>query len=218
MKQEALESGAKFMSKSEFINPSELAASLAKMSPEELHTFRIGAVQALKNKVGDLTRRADATKKIMDITGLEDKIRMAFGDNEMFKKYITGLETEKEMFKGYSMMGGSQTAEREAAKADAVIDPSRVIRGLIRMKSPNPLDTVGGMVDILGGSKDRLLMSEKLSKGLGEGLTGQDLASIQKAYRAGEITNRIKNRMIKALTITGATGGQETMQKALGAR
>lgn len=218
MKQEALESGAKFMSKSEFINPSELAASLAKMSPEELHTFRIGAVQALKNKVGDLTRRADATKKIMDITGLEDKIRMAFGDDEMFKKYITGLESEKTMFKGYSMMGGSQTAEREAAKADAVIDPSRVIRGLIRMKSPNPLDTVGGMVDILGGSKDRLLMSEKLSKGLGEGLTGQDLASIQKAYRAGEITNRIKNRMIKALTITGATGGQETMQKALGAR
>ena len=206
MKQEALESGAKFMNRAEFLNPEALASSLAKMSP-----------QALKQKL-EVNTRTDVTKKIMDIPVLEDKIRFAFGDVEMFKKYITGLEGEKTMFKGYSMMGGSQTAEREAAKADAVIDPSRVIRGLIRMKSPNPLDTVGGMVDILGGSKDRLLMSEKLSKGLGEGLTGQDLASIQKAYRAGEITNRIKNRMIKALTITGATGGQETMQKALGAR
>ena len=217
MKQEALESGAKFMNRAEFLNPEALASSLAKMSPEELHTFRVGAAQALKQKL-EVNTRTDVTKKIMDIPVLEDKIRFAFGDVEMFKKYITGLEGEKTMFKGYSMMGGSQTAEREAAKADAVIDPSRVIRGLVRMKSPNFLDTVGGMVDILGGSKDRLLMSEKLSKGLGEGLTGQDLASIQKAYRAGEITNRIKNRMIKALTITGATGGQETMQKALGAR
>ena len=217
MKQEALESGAKFMNRAEFLNPEALASSLAKMSPEELHTFRVGAAQALKQKL-EVNTRTDVTKKIMDIPVLEDKIRFAFGDVEMFKKYITGLESEKTMFKGYSMMGGSQTAEREAAKADAVIDPSRVIRGLIRMKSPNPLDTVGGMVDILGGSKDRLLMSEKLSKGLGEGLTGQNVASIQKAYRAGKITNRVKNDMIKALTITGATGGQETMQKALGAR
>ena len=217
MKQEALESGAKFMNRAEFLNPEALASSLAKMSPEELHTFRVGAAQALKQKL-EVNTRTDVTKKIMDIPVLEDKIRFAFGDVEMFKKYITGLEGEKEMFKGYSMMGGSQTAEREAAKADAVIDPSRVIRGLVRMKSPNFLDTVGGMVDILGGSKDRLLMSEQLSKGLGEGLTGQNAASIQKAYRAGKITNRVKNDMIKALTITGATGGQETMQKALGAR
>ena len=217
MKQEALESGAKFMNRAEFLNPEALASSLAKMSPEELHTFRVGAAQALKQKL-EVNTRTDVTKKIMDIPVLEDKIRFAFGDVEMFKKYITGLEGEKEMFKGYSMMGGSQTAEREAAKADAVIDPSRVIRGLVRMKSPNFLDTIGGMVDILGGSKDRLLMSEKLSKGLGEGLAGQNAASIQKAYRAGKITNRVKNDMIKALTITGATGGQETMQKALGAR
>ena len=217
MKQEALESGAKFMNRAEFLNPEALASSLAKMSPEELHTFRVGAAQALKQKL-EVNTRTDVTKKIMDIPVLEDKIRFAFGDVEMFKKYITGLESEKTMFKGYSMMGGSQTAEREAAKADAVIDPSRVIRGLVRMKSPNFLDTIGGMVDILGGSKDRLLMSEKLSKGLGEGLAGQNAASIQKAYRAGKITNRVKNDMIKALTITGATGGQETMQKALGAR
>jgi len=217
MKQEALESGAKFMNRAEFLNPEALASSLAKMSPEELHTFRIGAAQALKQKL-EVNTRTDVTKKIMDIPVLEDKIRFAFGDVEMFKKYITGLESEKTMFKGYSMMGGSQTAEREAAKADAVIDPSRVIRGLVRMKSPNFLDTIGGMVDILGGSKDRLLMSEQLSKGLGKGLTGQNAASIQKAYRAGKITNRVKNDMIKALTITGATGGQETMQKALGAR
>ena len=199
-------------------NIDEVVSRIKGMSDDELHYMRIGAAQSLRDKIGTTVTRGDATKKILDIPELEKKIRAAFGDDEMFKKYITGLETEKEMFKGYSMMGGSQTAEREAAKADAVIDPSRVIRGLIRMKSPNPIDTVGGMVDILGGSKDRLLMSEKLSKGLGEGLTGQNAASIQKAYRAGKITNRVKNDMIKALTITGATGGQETMQKALGAR
>ena len=220
MKQEALESGAKFMRGSEFMDANALQSALAKMSPEELHSFRVGAVQALKGSMssnGKVTTRTDVVKKLMDLPDMEPKIKLAFGGDAMFKKYITGLEAEKEMFKGYSMMGGSQTAEREAAKADAVVDPSRIIRGMVKFKSPNPLDWAGGMVDVLGGSKDRLLMSEKLSKSLGDALIGQDATSIQNAFRAGEITDVTKRRMIKALTAAASSGGQNTMQNALGA-
>ena len=220
MKQEALESGAKFMRGSEFMDANALQSALAKMSPEELHSFRVGAVQALKGSMssnGKVTTRTDVVKKLMDLPDMEPKIKLAFGGDAMFKKYITGLEAEKEMFKGYSMMKGSQTAEREAAKADAVVDPSRIIRGMVKFKSPNPLDWAGGMVDVLGGSKDRLLMSEKLSKSLGDALIGQDATSIQNAFRAGEITDVTKRRMIKALTAAASSGGQNTMQNALGA-
>jgi hypothetical protein len=200
MKQEALEMGAKLMSKSEFSNPEQMKAALAKMSPEELHTFRIGAVQALKQKVSDLVSRADATKKIMDVPALEQKIRMAFGDDELFKKYITSLESEKEMFKSYATMGGSQTAEREAAKADAVVDPSRIIQGLTKLKSPNPLSWLGGAIDIAGGAKDRVMMPEGLSRNLAEALTGRDISALKKAFKSGKISDENKIKMIRALS------------------
>ncbi len=217
MKQEALESGVNFMNKSEFVNPETLKASLAKMSPEELHTFRVGAAQALKQKIGDLVNRADATKKIMDIPSLEKKIRAAFGDDELFKRYITGLEGEKEMFKGYSMMGGSQTAERLAAKADSVIDPSRIIQGLTQMNSPNPLNWIGGGLKIAGGAKDRLLMPEGMSKALGDTMTGRSVASLQAPYRAQGLNKEMIAALSRYLSAGGAAG-QNTMNNALGAR
>jgi hypothetical protein len=221
MKQEALESGVNFMRGAEFMDANALQSALAKMSPEELHSFRVGAVQALKASMsnnGKVTTRNDVVKKLMDLPDLEPKIKLAFGDDAMYKKYITGLESEKEMFKGYAMMGGSQTAEREAAKADSVIDPSRFIRGVVKFKSPNPLDWAGGMVDVLGGAKDRLLMPERLSKNLGDALTGRDAAAINRAFKVGEITDKTRMAMLKALTASGAAGGQGTMQNALGVK
>lgn len=85
--QEVDESGAKFLLKSEFTDPTALKNTLAEMGPEELHMFRIGMVQALKTKIGDTVVRADVTKKLMDVPALEQKIRAAFGDDDLFQQY-----------------------------------------------------------------------------------------------------------------------------------
>ncbi len=227
MKQEALDlgtelmSGGSMMGKATFQNPEELKAVLSKMSPDELRTFRIGAAQALKQKIGDLVNRADATKKLMDIPALEQKIKAAFGTDETFRKYITSLEGEKEMFKSYAMMGGSQTAEREAAKADAVVDPSRIISGLARFKSPNPLDWVGGTVNILGGAKDRLMMPAGMSQALGWVMTGRSVAPLQAPYRAQGLNKKMIEALSKRLSIGGGVYGSplpDQMNQALGGR
>ena len=74
-----MEKGAEFMSKSKFASPEELQFALEDMGPQQLHLFRIGAAQALKAKIGDTVSRADATKKLLDIPALEQKIDSAFG-------------------------------------------------------------------------------------------------------------------------------------------
>jgi hypothetical protein len=212
LKDEALESGGNFIRAAEYKRPEVLDLALSKMTPEELHAFRIGAAQALKQEIGGRTNvRQDVVKKLMNMPDLEKKIRAAFGDDELFRKYITGLEGEGEMFKSYSMMGGSPTAERIAAQADAVIDPSRIIQGVTQMHSANPLNWIGGGLKVLGGAKDRVLMPEKMSQALGKQLTGRSVKALKEPYR---VQGRNKE-MIEALSrgssaALGAYGGRQS--------
>jgi hypothetical protein len=205
--QDALEAGTTFMSKNEFQNPQELAQSIAAMTPEQLHNFRIGAVQALKQKTGDLVGRADATKSLMDIPALEQKIRMAFGDDDMFRRYISGLKGEREMFDSYAAArGNSLTAERTAAIGDMQKDPSRVMQGLQRMVSGNPMDWIGGGLQAMGGAKDRLMMPEGLSREMARVLAGRDVGPLRQVHQASQLSNAQRQAMARALTATLAPG------------
>ena len=149
---------------------------------------------------------------------LEKKIRAAFGDPELFKKYITGLQGESEMFKGYAMMGGSPTAAREAAKTDAAIDPSKIFRGLTQMKygsaTGNPMDMLGGAINMAGGAKDRILMPEKMSGALGETLTGRSMKSLRTPYQAVEARKKLLEALSRAAAAGAGSQGQ-TMKRAL---
>jgi hypothetical protein len=219
LKDEALESGANFIRSAEFKKPQVLDIALSEMSPEELNAFRIGAAQALKQEIGGRTNvRQDAVKKIMDMPDLEKKIRAAFGDPELFKRYITGLQGESEMFKGYAMMGGSPTAAREAAKKDAAIDPSRILQGLTQMKygsaTGNPMDMLGGAINMAGGAKDRILMPEKMSGALGETLTGRSMKSLRTPYQAVEARKKLLEALSRAAAAGAGSQGQ-TMKRAL---
>jgi hypothetical protein len=205
-KQDALESGANFMMRSEFTDPQALKAAVAKMGPEEQHMFRVGAAQAIKSKLEGLVTRADATKKIMDIPALEDKIRTAFGSDDLFRKYIGSLEGERAMFDSYSkILGGSRTGEVIAEQADAAIDPSMIIQGLRRMASSNPIDWVAGGAQAIGGAKDRLMMPEGTSKNLAKILMGQDVTPLQQAYQAVGMSDARRQAIARALTAAGAS-------------
>ena len=230
LKDEALESGANFIRAAEYKRPEVLDLALSKMTAEELHAFRIGAAQALKQEIGGRTNvRQDVVKKLMDMPALEKKILAAFGDDELFRKYITGLEGEGEMFKSYAMMGGSQTADRTAAQADAVIDPSRILQGFEQMNSANPVNWVSGGLKALGGVKDRVLMPEKMSEALGDALTGRSVSELNTPFRAQINNQAMIGALSKILSSSaGNVGGGQVapenygprrkMQNALGAR
>ena len=109
------------------------------------------------------------------------------------------------------MMGGSATAERTAAQADAAIDPSRIIQGFAQMHSTNPLNWIGGGAKILGGAKDRVLMPEKMSEALGGQLTGRSVKALKEPYRIQGKNKEMIEALSRGSSVAGGVyGGRQS--------
>lgn len=175
--QEALEKGSKFIKSAEFKTPEQLNVVLEKMSPETKHYFRLGAAQALKTRLAELPKGADATKQLLGKQVIERKTQLAFDDPNLFKSYMQMLENEETLFKAVTdVLSNSQTAARSAALSDVKVDPGRVLQGFQQIVSGAP---VRGTVNVVGGIKDRALISESQSKELGNLLTGRDISKLK---------------------------------------
>jgi hypothetical protein len=213
---DALDAGRKFMSASEFANPDVLQRAISKMSPDEQHYFRIGAVQSLRDKVGDSVVRADVTKKLMGNNNLEKRISAAFGDEAMYSKYVDGLKRESQMFDTYSKItGNSATPERMAEQADVGVDKGRIAQGIAGIVNPaSPTGMLRGVVDVVGGLKDRAAISGPMSRNLGEILTGQDMARLNTMMQQSNMSAAqwaaIQRAIQRAILAGGAVAGGRT--------
>jgi hypothetical protein len=201
----ALDAGRKFMSASEYANPDVLQRAVSKMSPDEQHYFRIGAVQAMRDKVGDSVVRADVTKKLMGNNNLEKRISAAFGDETMYSKYIDGLKKESQMFETYSKItGNSATAERLAEQADIGVDKGRIAQGVVSIVNPaSPTGFLRGVADVAGGLRDRAAITGPMSRNLGEVLTGQDVARLNTAMQSAQLSATQRAAFIRAFQSGG---------------
>lgn len=205
---DALESGEQFMLKRAG-TADDIGDMLKGMRPEEQEAFRTGAAQALKTKIGDMNNRSDVTKKLMDIPNLEAKIKTAFGSDEAFKKYITGLENEKTFFDAYAnITKGSRTGEVLAEQADAGVDRGRIIQGIRETFMPNTIaDIPQGLMNIAGGVKDRALLPAPMRSELGKILTGQDLTALRQTSQMAQLSDARNKALSRLLTSGGAVGG-----------
>lgn len=189
----------------QFKNADEMAALIKDMTPDELHYMRIGAVQDLRDRIGNVVTRGDATKQLMEKHGLEGKIRLAFGDDQTFKRYISTLENERAMFDSYGkILGGSRTAELGAEQADAAVDPGRIIQGIQQMFSGSP---IRGAMNAIGGAKDRLVMTEPMSRNLGQMMTGRDVGPLNQAYQTAQLSEEQRRRIAQIVAQMGGIGG-----------
>jgi hypothetical protein len=186
-----------------------LKDAVSRMSDAERHQFRVGVVQGLRDKVGSLVTRADATKKMMDVPSLEKKIQVAFGDEAVFKNYIDMLKNERTMFDTYGkIMGGSRTAEVLAEQADVGVDKGRIAQGVASIVNPaSPTGFVRGIADVAGGLRDRAAMTGPMSRNLGEILTGQDVARLNTAMESAQLSAAQREVITRVLQGTGAVGG-----------
>ena len=198
--------GGKFMNQN--MKNADIQKAMEGMGPEALHEFRVAVAQAIKAKMGGLVVRADATKKVFEIPDLEDKMLTAFGSKQRFAKYIRLLKAEKEMNKTYNVMGGSQTAEREAGKAAAEIDPSRIAQGFGDIARGGS-GYVRGPYNIALGLKDKFLNSEGTTKEMGKLLLGRDVNIMKDTYTRQAFNDRLGKRLLAALQ-QGATSRNYT--------
>ena len=202
----AIDAGLNFMRGSEFRNPQELARSVEGMGQQERHLFRVGAAQAIKERLGGLVARADATKKIKDIPALEQKILLAFGDDKTFSKYIDMLNSERQMFDTYgAIRGGSQTAERLAADADTAVDPGALAAAGVDLASNpwNPMAWLRGAKAVSGRAAAQAKTPEPVRRELAKILMGQDTTPLNSQMQA-QVTSEAQKRNLTRLLTQGA--------------
>lgn len=205
---DAMNLGSRFMNRAAMGNADDLAAQIKGMSPDELHHFRIGAVQQIRDKLNSLNTRSDATKRLMDIPDLENRIRLAFGDDATFSQYIQMLQNERQMFDTYGkIMGGSRTAEVLAEQADSGFDRGRIAQGVASVVQPvSPMDFLRGVGDIAGGMKDRATITGPVSGRLSNLLLGRSVEPMRTAMRSAEMSDAQRRSLARMLLSSGVVG------------
>lgn len=205
--QDALESGMSFMSKAEFGGSKQLSSAVAKMSDEERNAFRMGAAQAIKNKLADLNVRADATKRVMDIPVLEEKIKAAFGDADTFRRYIDMLKNERQMFDTYvELTKGSQTAARQQANADLARDPGSKAQAVMDIvNSPrNPMSYLRAGLRLAEDAKTRAAIPEPVRNQIAAMMIGRNAQAINQPMTLSMSNEAMRNVLARGL-LSGGT-------------
>ncbi len=115
---DAVESGRTILSRN--ISAEELAANLGRLSASELEGFRIGAVSAIVNKMGnDPAKMADVTKYLRS-KEMRAKVAAMLSDDAARQRWgdLLDFEVSASTTAGRSL-GNSATARRAAEMADA---------------------------------------------------------------------------------------------------
>lgn len=187
--------------------PDALRAAISEMGPQELEQVRIGAAQAIRDRIGDVNTRTDVTKKLMDIPALEEKVRLVFGDDDMFRRYIGMLQNEREMFETYALRGGSQTTERLAADEALRNDPGAALEavGSIASNPGNPMNYLRAGVQAARSGAGRISTPEPVRNQLAQLLMSRDPMALNTPYRT-QMTDEMRRRLLaQALTQGVAT-------------
>ena len=210
----ARRSGVRFMLKGEFDDATTMAKEVADMNPHELHNFRMGVIQSLKRKLDEVGEVGNAVKHLLGKKNLEDRLEVAFGDTDIFERYVSGLEAEDVMYKAFAKMGGSQTATNEASKEASRIDPNRLAQAFSDLGAQRWLR---GLYNLVGGVKDRALMPPGTANELGPILTGKNITGLTDMYKAQELSRKLQNALSRSAIQGGSplVGRQERKKTVL---
>ena len=190
--------GERFMSDSEFADADILAGDISKMSPNELHHFRVGVVDKLKRLVGKKKEGADATGVLLGSDNIEDRIQFVFESDEgLFKKYVDAVQKEQTMYRGYGVRQNSQSAEKINALLKSQEDPAQEIQGAVKMAQGGALNRLGGAKDVVQGLWKRMSSPEDSTRQLSKMLTGRgdNLQGLEKKFTNQEMSRKIQNQL-----------------------
>lgn len=199
---DALVAGEKFLFKN--MRSSDIAETLAEMSPAEQHHFRIGAVNTLTGKLEDIIEGANAANSQINKESLRRKVRAIFGDDEKFGEYLKMLRAEKQMFDTRSVTQGSQTGKN--IESNKIGDPNMILLGLNNFVQ-NPV--LGG-AKMLSGVRNYMQRPEVVSGELAKALTSRDPEILNQVYQSA-IRNRELEKSLAQKLLQGGAGASGTL-------
>ena len=159
--EELVNAGRKAMT-DDTLNVRELTKGL---DEAQRQAFRIGALQALKQKVGTQSGQTSLLKFQVE-PATQERLRAIFGDDVQMGKFVKALENESTLKRLEGVGRGSQTAARLAGMADAEVSPlaGQVARGNFREAAANALANIVGRVRTPEATRDeigRILLSRE---------------------------------------------------------
>jgi hypothetical protein len=134
----AMEQAATEGSRAMTMNATDLAKVMANLEGAEVDAFRIGAVQSLKNQLGE---KAGQTKIIdsFNDSNTKQRLRKIFGND--FKQFNKAILQERELKEIDRVGGGSQTFKRQATAEDQGY-ASQALDAASGISGSNPLATL----------------------------------------------------------------------------
>ena len=158
-------------------NQQKLARTVSSMSDGEKKAFRVGIVsqvEELTSKTGDST---DFVRTLFGTPRKRAALRLAFDSTEQFEQFeeMIKLQAMKQRT-AREVLGGSQTAARQAQQADSAIDPSAIIDVGAALASGNPSGMLSRGINRMKG------MSENTADALGKRVFDSTALRASKKY------------------------------------
>jgi hypothetical protein len=178
-----------------------VSKAIADLTESEREMYRVGALQGLKDKLGNTDVTYDAARKagILKPNQLE-LFKELFPSREKFAEFADMLVKEQTMFqtKG-AVLGNSSTAKQLLQAADNDESPvETLVQGGLDAKTGN----VMGLVRALGRIGGPAKMSEPTSEALASILTNMDQAGLPKVI---ERLTEAQKRQLLAEALRGGT-------------
>lgn len=184
-----------------------MAKKLTDMTPAEQDAYRLGAFQALKDKLGNADVTYDAARQagVLKPNQLE-RFKELFPDRKKFADFVNLMANEQTMFQTRTaLMGNSTTAKQLAAMQENDSPVEKAARNAIDITSMNPLF----ILQALGRMGGQPKMSPATAESLASILTNTDQSQLPIVVQ--QLTEAQKRRMlaeaVRGGAATAATSG-----------
>ena len=188
------------------VSADQLRKDLAKMSQSELEAMRIGAFEAIRDKVG--TSKAGRTEMMNLVENFvpREKLQVLFGSPEKFDQFYRTMLAERTMREADALGRGSQTASRQTALGELNADVALDVAG---MAQGGPLNF------ITSGTKmwNQAQLPEKTRTQLSRLLMMQGPRAEQDVFGMEAVARKIaEKRRARAAVIGSGGGGASTRE------
>jgi hypothetical protein len=126
---------------------------VSEMAPEELKLFREGMASELISRLRSTDKNRGEAERLLNASdAMTDKLKVLFGDEQTFQRFMRRVEAEAEMGKSRRVVGGSATARRQAAEGFDPLDVATL--------PMNPVGMFGKLMQALPGTMARKTAAE----------------------------------------------------------
>lgn len=181
-------------------NVGEISQAMRAMTTGELDAFRMGAIQALREKAGTEAGRTQLLKFWKE-PNTQDRLRQIFGND--YRKFAATLLREGKLKPFESAGRGSQTARRQAGMADIDVAPLSVATETAVAAKTGAVSP--GMVQQLVARLGQVQVPEPVRDEIGRILLSRNPADFDRLRQVMAQLNATQRRQVVA---SGLLGGQ----------